>query len=152
MLLINRGYNANFFTEFLYYGDHYIGVNLPWVQISSLENSLAPGILGAIQNGRPAVIYKKKLYYIIMYYLGTQSHHDSLRDVVNIEVQQLTPISTVSELRHENSLILISHTSGRLSDKLFTEIACGYRNALPNTCLALLLCTLNSKNIMSINC
>ena len=60
--------------------------------------------------------------------------------------------STVSEWRHENSWILISHTSGRLSDKLFTEMACGYRNALPNTCLALLLCTLNSKNIMSINC
>ena len=60
--------------------------------------------------------------------------------------------STVSEWRHENSWILISHTSGRLSDKLFTEMACGYRNALPNTCLALLLCTLNSKNIMSFNC
>ena len=25
------------------------------------------------------------------------------------------------------------------------EVACGYRNALPKTCLALLLCTLNSK-------
>ena len=60
--------------------------------------------------------------------------------------------STVSEWRHENSWILISHTSGRLSDKLFTEMDCGYRNALPNTCLALLLCTQNSKNIMSINC
>ena len=60
--------------------------------------------------------------------------------------------SAVSEWRQENSWILISHTSGLLSDKLFTEMACGYRNALPKTCLALLLCMLNSKNIMSINC
>ena len=52
--------------------------------------------------------------------------------------------STVSEWRHENSWILISHTSGLLSDKLFTEMARGYRNALPKTCLPLLVCTLNS--------
>ena len=52
--------------------------------------------------------------------------------------------STVSEWRHENSWILISHTSGLLSDKLFTEMARGYRNALPKTYLPLLACTLNS--------
>ena len=32
------------------------------------------------------------------------------------------------------------------------EMACGYGNALPKTCPALLLCTINSKNLLSINC
>ena len=85
------------------------------------------------------------------------SFHATNIDLWSINCVQFTRVthvtnSTVSEWRHENSWILISHTSGRLSDKLFTEMPCGYRNALPKTYLALLLCTLNSNQIMSINC